>query len=192
MTTLVLALALPAVAVATEVACSVRRRSSRQRRAQCIEHIASLLMSREELDDEGVRQLRHRFSDREILDAVVFVASRICGARLYRLSFVVEVCESDYHLLRTLRRVWRRQQSSLPLYLALLSSLLTLLAGVWGSLRMVVALSALLLVVQFALVVARRANLEHRLFADLAATLKALPLFLHAHARRRGREKIFE
>ena len=148
-------------------------------------------MSHDEPNDDDIYQLRIRFSDREILDAVVFVASRICGARLYRLSLVVEMCESDYHLLHTLRYVWRQQASSLPLYLVLLPSLLTLLAGVWGSLRLVVAVSSLSLILQFALLVARRTRSERRPFADLGSTLKALPLFLHAHAHRRREDNNF-
>ena len=191
MTTLVLTLAMLIAVVVIEMAHSAHRRASRMNRVRCIEQIAALLMSHDEPNDDDIYQLRIRFSDREILDAVVFVASRICGARLYRLSLVVEMCESDYHLLHTLRYVWRQQASSLPLYLVLLPSLLTLLAGVWGSLRLVVAVSSLSLILQFALLVARRTRSERRPFADLGSTLKALPLFLHAHAHRRREDNNF-
>lgn len=191
MTTLVLILAMLIAVVVIEMAHSAHRRSSRMNRVRCIEQIAALLMSHDEPSDDDIYQLRIRFSDREILDAVVFVASRICGARLYKLSLVVEMCESDYHLLHTLRYVWRQQASSLPLYLVLLPSLLTLLAGVWGSLRLVVAVSSLSLILQFALLVARRTRSERRPFADLGSTLKALPLFLHAHAHRRREDNNF-
>lgn len=192
MKTLVIVAVAVATVAAAETVCSVRRRRAQSARARCVERITELMVTRGELGDDDILQLRSDFSDRVILDAVVFIASRVCGTSLYRLSFVVEVCESDYHFLSTLARVWRRQQSLLPLGVVLLLSLITLLAGVCGSSQVVVAASSLLLSVLFLLYVLRRASLERRLFADLAATLKALPLFLHAHAKRRGREKIFE
>lgn len=191
MMTLVIVAVAAIVVVVAEAICSMRRRRAQSARARCVERITELMVSRGELGDEDILQLRSDFADRVILDAVVFIASRVCGASLYRLSFVVEVCESDYHFLRTLARVWRRQQSLLPLGMALLLSLVTLLGGVWGSSRVVVVTSSLLSSALFLLYVLRRTNLERRLFADLAATLKALPLFLHAHAHRRREDNNF-
>ena len=190
MTLVIVAVAVATVAAA-ETVCSVRRHRAQSARARCVERITELMVTRGELGDDDILQLRSDFSDRVILDAVVFIASRVCGTSLYRRSFVVEVCESDYHFLSTLARVWRRQQSLLPLGVVLLLSLITLLAGVCGSSQVVVVASSLLISVLFLLYVLRRASLERRLFADLAATLKALPLFLHAHAHRRRGENNF-
>lgn len=192
MMALVIVATVVVTAVAAEAICSMRRLRAQSARARCVERITELMVARGEIDDEDILQLRSDFSDRVILDAVVFIASRVCGTSLYRLSFVVEVCESDYHFLHTLARVWRRQQSLLPLGVALVLTLVTLLGGVWDSSRMVVVTSSMLLSALFLIYILRRINLERRLFVDLAATLKALPLFLHAHARRSHRHKIFE
>ena len=105
MTLVIVAVAVATVAAA-ETVCSVRRRRAQSARARCVERITELMVTRGELGDDDILQLRSDFSDRVILDAVVFIASRVCGTSLYRLSFVVEVCESDYHFLSTLARVF--------------------------------------------------------------------------------------
>ena len=101
---IVLAFALPILAVVTQSAISVRKRVGKYAKSQCIARIAQMIMTTEEPTDEEIRQLRLHFSLGTILDAVIFISEHIYGNALNRLSLVVEVCEVDYYLLRRIRR----------------------------------------------------------------------------------------
>lgn len=100
----ILAFALPILAIATQSTISARRRISAYAKSQCIVRIARMIMTADEPTDEEMRQLRLHFSLGTILDAVIFISEHIYGNALYRLSLVVEVCEVDYYLLRRIHR----------------------------------------------------------------------------------------
>lgn len=101
---LLLAFAMPLLAVATQAVVSVHGRLRSYAKAQCISRILYMIVTEDEPTDEDIRQLRLRFSIGTILDAAIFISEHIYGNSLNRLSLVVEVCEVDYYLLHRIRR----------------------------------------------------------------------------------------
>lgn len=100
----VLAAVFPAVLAITQVLFTTRKQYLTYAKALCIKHISYMLILPQEPSDEQIRKLRLRFSTDTILDAAIFVSQHIYGNMLYRLSSIVEVCEIDQYLLRSIGR----------------------------------------------------------------------------------------
>ncbi len=100
----VLAAVFPAVLAITQVLFTTRKQYLTYAKALCIKHISCMLVLPQEPSDEQIRKLRLRFSTDTILDAAIFVSQHIYGNMLYRLSSIVEVCEIDQYLLRSIGR----------------------------------------------------------------------------------------
>ncbi|MBR4969737.1 MAG: hypothetical protein IKY57_06245 [Alistipes sp.] len=105
-----LAVALPMIMVLTQTIHSMRRGYRTSATARCIMQIAKLVAVPEEPSDGDIRRLRLRFSSSTLIDAAAFVSEHIYGEALYRLSFIVEECEIDHHLLKSIRRATTRQR----------------------------------------------------------------------------------
>ena len=100
---ILLALALPLLAVATQTMVSVRDRLHAYAKAQCIARMSRMIIAEIEPTDEEMRALRLRFRLETVLDAAIFISEHIYGDALNRLSLIVEVCEVDYYLLYRIR-----------------------------------------------------------------------------------------
>ena len=123
---LVLALALPLLAVTTQVVISARNRILSYAKAQCIARISQMIVATEEPSDKEMRSLRLRFMPGTILDAIIFISEYIYGNALNRLSLVVEVCEVDYVLLHRIERAPQRRKAFLLSKLSQLSNTCTI------------------------------------------------------------------
>jgi hypothetical protein len=64
-----------------------------------------MVVAETEPDDREIRSLRTLFPMEVVLDSVIYVAEKIYGNALNRLTLIVEVCELDYHLLGAIRRL---------------------------------------------------------------------------------------
>ena len=100
---ILLALALPLMAIATQATMSVRGRLRSHSKAQCIARIMGMMMADEEPTDEEMRTLRLLFRSETILDSAIFISEHIYGNTLHRLTLIVEVCDIDYYLLHRIR-----------------------------------------------------------------------------------------
>lgn len=99
-----IALAIPLSFTAVQVGASSYRRLRSYVTAQCIRRISTMVVAEAEPNDREIRSLRTLFTMDVMLDSVIFVAEKIYGDALNRLTLIVEVCELDYHLLRAIRR----------------------------------------------------------------------------------------
>ncbi len=99
-----IALAVPLSVTAAQLGVSSYRRLRNYATAQCIKRISTMVVADVEPNDRVIRSLRTLFPMDVVLDSVIFVAEKIYGDALNRLTLIVEVCELDYHLLRAIRR----------------------------------------------------------------------------------------
>ena len=99
-----LALALPFAVVAAQLLYSLWRRVRAYAVSRCVAQISKMVVAAEEPSDEEMRMLRLRFSTGVVLDSLLFVAERVYGNALNRLSLIVEVCEIDRYLLARIMR----------------------------------------------------------------------------------------
>lgn len=117
---LLVALALPLVAVVGELSHGVYVRLRLHIMARCIFQISDMIIAAEEPSDEEMRSLRLQFPAGVILDSALFVAGKVYGDALARLALIVEVCDIDYRLIE---RIKRTNGASRARYLAKLSAL---------------------------------------------------------------------
>jgi hypothetical protein len=110
---IILALALPLLAVATQTAVTARNRFYSYAKTQCVARIVRMIMAKVEPTDEEIRSLRWRFTLGTILDAAIFISEHIYGNALHRLTLIVEVCEADFHLLHSVNSHWGRGKQML-------------------------------------------------------------------------------
>lgn len=94
--TVAIAVALPLLVGATQVAHSVRCRLRTYAKSQCIARIASMLVAAEDPSDRAINSLRTRYTSKIVLDAVAYISECLYGRSLNRLSLIAEVCKVDY------------------------------------------------------------------------------------------------
>ena len=99
-----IALAIPLSITAAQLGISSYRRLRNYAISQCIRRISTMVVAEADPNDREIRSLRTLFPMDVVLDSVIFVAEKIYGDGLNRLTLIVEVCELDYHLLRAIRR----------------------------------------------------------------------------------------
>ena len=99
-----MALAIPLSFTAMQLGVSSYRRLRSYAIARCVRRISTMVVADVEPNDRAIRSLRTLFPMDVVLDSVIFVAEKIYGGALNRLTLIVEVCELDYHLLRAIRR----------------------------------------------------------------------------------------
>lgn len=109
----IFALAIPLSVTALQLGVSSYRRLRSYAMARCIRRISNMVVAETEPDDREIRSLRTLFPTEVVLDSVIFVAEKIYGNALNRLTLIVEVCELDYHLLREIKRGGRKKRMRL-------------------------------------------------------------------------------
>lgn len=122
----IVALLPPILFVASQAAHSLNNRYRTYSTTRCIAQLTALLTSHDEPQDEAIRGLRLRFSSNTILKASIFIAEHIYGNTLYRLTTIIEVCEIDRYLLRSLQRAQGGERTALLSKLSSLSNLSTI------------------------------------------------------------------
>lgn len=103
------ALVLPLAVVASQLLYQLWHRVRTYAVSRCVAQISKMVVETVEPSDEEMRTLRLRFPTGVVLESVLFIAERVYGKALNRLSLIVEVCEIDGYLQA---RIMRRRGDS--------------------------------------------------------------------------------